>query len=116
MGSTQANETISNSRVEFIKSIPEYQELVKRRNSFGNKLAILMLVIYYSFILVIAFDKELFGIPLSEGTTTTVGIVVGVCIIVVTFVLTGVYTFRANKEYDDLNNKIKEKVAKEESK
>jgi uncharacterized membrane protein (DUF485 family) len=50
MGSTQANETISNSRVEFIKSIPEYQELVKRRNSFGNKLAILMLLVLLQYL------------------------------------------------------------------
>lgn len=97
--------------IEQIKNNPNYQELVAKRSSFAWQLTIVMLVMYYAFILVIAFNKELLGASLSGGVTT-VGIPVGVLIIVISFVLTGVYTKRANGEFDDLANKIKEDVAR----
>lgn len=97
--------------VEQIKNNPNYQELVAKRGKFGWQLTIVMLVMYYAFILVIAFDKALLGVSLSGGITT-VGIPVGVLIIVISFVLTGIYTQRANTEFDDLTNKIKDDVAK----
>jgi uncharacterized membrane protein (DUF485 family) len=43
--------------VDRIKNNPKYTELVSKRSSFAAKLAIFMLVIYYGFILVIAFNK-----------------------------------------------------------
>ena len=97
--------------IEQIKANPKYQELVSKRSSFALKLTIAMLVMYYAFILVIAFDKELLGASLS-GRVTTVGIPVGVFIIVVSFVLTGVYTNRANGEFDELTNSIKKDAAR----
>ena len=41
---------------------------------------------------------------------TTVGIPVGIAIIVFAFGLTGIYVKRANSEFDDLTTKIKENV------
>ena len=101
------------SMIEQIKSNPKYKELVEKRNSFALKLTIAMLVMYYAFILVIAFDKELLGASLSGGVTT-VGIPVGILIFVVSFLLTGIYTNRANGEFDDLTNAIKKDVARGE--
>ncbi|MDD2697416.1 MAG: DUF485 domain-containing protein [Arcobacteraceae bacterium] len=97
--------------IEKIKANPKYQELIQKRSSFALKLTITMLVMYYAFILTIAFDKELLGASLSGGVTT-VGIPVGVIIILVSFVLTGIYTNRANTEFDDLTKAIKKDVAK----
>ena len=99
------------SMIEQIKSNPKYKELVEKRSSFALKLTIAMLVMYYAFILVIAFHKELLGASLSGGVTT-VGIPVGILIIVVSFVLTGIYTNRANGEFDDLTNAIKKDAAR----
>jgi len=73
-------------------------------------LAIVMLVIYYGFILIVAFNKEFLGQPLSPGSITTVGIPVGLGVIVSAFVLTGIYVFRANSEFDRLTREIKEEV------
>ena len=47
---------MDNELVKRIKANPKYAELVSKRGSFAAKLAIFMLVIYYGFILVIAFD------------------------------------------------------------
>ncbi|MDT8338418.1 MAG: DUF485 domain-containing protein [Sulfurimonas sp.] len=96
--------------VEKIKNDPNYQELVSKRSSFSIKLTITMLVVYFAFILTIAFEPSLLGTPLSSDTVTTVGIPVGMAVIFFAFILTGIYTKRANGEFDDLNNKIKESV------
>ncbi|DAB30190.1 MAG TPA: hypothetical protein CFH84_05330 [Sulfurimonas sp. UBA12504] len=96
--------------VEKIKNDPNYQELVSKRTSFSLKLTIAMLVVYFAFILTIAFDPTLLGTPISEGSVTTVGIPVGMAVIIFAFVITGIYTKRANSEFDDLTNKIKDAV------
>lgn len=96
--------------VEKIKANPDYQELVSKRSSFSLKLTIAMLVVYFAFILTIAFDPSLLATPLSSDSVTTIGIPIGMFVIAFAFVLTGIYTKRANGEFDDLANKIKESV------
>ncbi|MDD2790024.1 MAG: DUF485 domain-containing protein [Sulfurimonas sp.] len=96
--------------VEKIKNDPNYKELVSKRSSFSLKLTIAMLVVYFAFILTIAFDPSLLGTPLAAGSVTTIGIPVGMAVILFAFVITGVYTKRANSEFDDLTKKIKDAV------
>ena len=96
--------------VDAIKSDPDFIQLVKTRSSFAWTLTIIMLVIYFGFVLTIAFDPSILGTPLSEGSVTTVGIPVGVGVIVIAFVLTGIYVRRANGEFDELTARIKNKA------
>ena len=81
--------------------------MVKTRTGFAIKLSIAMLVVYFAFILTIAFDPSALGVPMSADSVTTIGIPIGMIIIVFAFILTGIYTKRANGEFDDLSNKIK---------
>lgn len=94
-----------------VRANPKFDELVSKRTSFGWLLTILMLAIYYGFILVVAFKKEWLAIKFGAGVMT-VGIPVGVAVILSAFVLTGVYVARANREYDALIAAIKEDAAK----
>ena len=96
--------------VEQIKNDPNYQELVTKRSSFAIMLTIAMLVVYFAFILTIAFDPTLLGQPISNDTVTTIGIPIGMAVIVFAFILTGIYTKRANMEFDELTNKIKNSI------
>jgi uncharacterized membrane protein (DUF485 family) len=93
-----------------VKNNPKYVELVTKRSRFAWILTILMLIIYYGFIIIVAFDKEFFGTPLSEGMITTRGIPLGVFVIVSAFVLTGIYVWRANSTFDQLTKQIKEDI------
>ncbi len=95
-----------------VKANPKFAELVQKRSSFAWGLSIIMLVVYYAFILVIAFSPATFGQKIGSGVTT-VGIPVGFGIIVLAFILTGIYTKRANGEFDDLTNQIKEEARSE---
>jgi uncharacterized membrane protein (DUF485 family) len=90
---------------------PRYQQLKSRRSRFGWLLAIAMLIVYYGFILLVAFNKPLLATRLGEGVTT-IGMPLGLGVIVFTIVITGIYVRRANKEYDDLTEQITRGVLK----
>lgn len=86
---------------------PKYQELVQKRASLGWWLTAAVLIIYFGFILVIAYAPKILGVPLGAGVTT-VGVPVGLVVIFAAIVLTGVYVRKANAEYDDLTRDIVE--------
>ena len=96
--------------VDKIQANPDYQELISKRSGFAIKLSIAMLVVYFTFILTIAFNPSALGTPLSADSVTTIGIPIGIAIIIFAFILTGIYTKRANGEFDDLSNKIKQSI------
>ena len=91
-----------------ISNNPKFLELTQKRTRFGIQLSILMLAIYYGFILIVAFAPSVLGIPISG--VISLGIPVGLFIIVAAFVLTGIYVRRANSEYDELNRQIIEEA------
>ena len=95
-----------------IHSHPRFQELVRRRGRFAWTLSALMLGLYIAFILAIAFEPRWLGTPLSVGSTITWGIPVGVGIILSAFVLTGIYVWRANGEFDRLTAELLQDVNK----
>ena len=96
--------------VERIKNNPKYKELVSKRSSFAIKLAIFMLVIYYGFVLTIAFNKEFFATKLSDDSVMTVAWPIGAGIIIIAFITTVIYVVRANGEFEDLEMSIKNDV------
>ena len=84
-----------------IQSHPKYLELRRARNSLGWMLTLLMLVVYYGYIALIAFNKPFLAQPVGAGVTS-VGIPIGMAVIVFTVLITGIYVRRANSTYDDL--------------
>ncbi len=91
--------------VERVLKNPDYVALKSRRTRFGWLLTILMLIVYYGFILLVAFDKSLLAHRIGDNVTT-VGMPVGLAVIVFTVVITAVYVRRANGEFDALTEKI----------
>ncbi|MCP5281231.1 MAG: DUF485 domain-containing protein [Rhodoferax sp.] len=94
-----------------IAALPQYQALKARRSRFGWWLTLAMMVVYYGFILLVAFDKEFLSQRMGEGVMT-LGIPVGFGVIVFTIVITAVYVRRANSEFDDLSAAIAKAVLK----
>jgi uncharacterized membrane protein (DUF485 family) len=94
-----------------IEKNPKFKELVETRRSLGWSLTLSMLSIYFGFILMVAFNKDLenfLGTPLRHGSVATVGIIVGLLVIISAFVLTGIYVKKANARYDELTREIVE--------
>lgn len=96
---------------EKIQENPQFQELVKRRNRFAWPMAILVLVVYYTYILVIAFNPTFFATPISSSSVITIGIPIGAGIILMSWILTGVYVYRANTVFDTLTTQIEKDAA-----
>lgn len=78
---------------------PRYVALVRRRGRFTTILTVIMLIVYFGFVLTIAFDKALLARPVSGGATSW-GIPVGLGVIGLAIVLTGLYVWRANRDFD----------------
>ena len=80
---------------------PRYQELKSKRSRMGWWLTLAMMVVYYGFILLVAFNKPFLTTRLGEGVTT-IGMPIGLGVIIFTIVITGIYVRRANSEFDAL--------------
>jgi uncharacterized membrane protein (DUF485 family) len=95
---------------EIIKS-PAFRNLVNRRWQVSLLMTLIMLIIYIGFLLVVAFNKEL--LALKIGHYYTLAIPVGLGIILVAWVLTGIYVFWANNHYDNAVDALKQQVKHE---
>ena len=102
---------MSDPIVDKILKDPKYQELQSKRNRLAIILTVLMLVVYYGYIALIAFDKEFLAQPIGAGVTT-LGIPIGFGIIVFTILITGIYVRRANGEFDTLTKEILKDASK----
>lgn len=102
---------MSDPMVERIQRNPKYQQLKRTRSRYGWTLAILMLVVYYGYIGLIAFDKEFLAKPMGAGVTT-IGIPIGMAVIVFSIVITGLYVRRANGEFDRLTEEVLKEARK----
>jgi uncharacterized membrane protein (DUF485 family) len=97
---------MSKHHYDHIRGNEKFHQLVAQKSKLSWSLAALMMVVYYSFILVIAFFPEWLGTPISTGSTLTWGLPVGIGIILFTFLITGIYVHRANNLYDALMQKV----------
>lgn len=94
-----------------IMADPNYQELKSRRSRFGWTLTIVMLIVYYGYILLIAFQKDFLSTRIGDGVMTW-GVPIGFGVIVFTIAITAVYVQRANRVFDELSEKVKQEALK----
>ncbi|HXE50125.1 MAG TPA: DUF485 domain-containing protein [Ramlibacter sp.] len=97
--------------VQRIAAHPRYQELKSKRSTFGWWLSLAGMVAYYGFILLVAFDKPLLARKIGGGVMT-LGMPLGVAVIVFTIIITWIYIRRANSEFDSLTEQIVKGVVK----
>jgi uncharacterized membrane protein (DUF485 family) len=100
---------MTKEQIEQVKNNPKYKKLVSERSRFAWTLSIIMLVVYYAFIMTIAFKPELLGTRIGSGVMT-IGIPIGIAIIFIAFILAGIYVRRANGEFDQLTKEVREEL------
>ena len=100
---------MADSTVLRIQRHPKYLELRSKRNSLGALLTVLMLLAYYGYVALIAFNKPFLATPLGAGVTT-IGVPIGMAVIVFTILITGYYVYRANKEFDAMTAALLKEV------
>lgn len=105
-------DTAAHSRqLATIAEDPRYQALVTRRSRFTWMLTCIMLAAFFGYILLIAFNKQLLARPIGDSTTT-LGIPLGLGVILLGIFLTGVYVRRANRDFDPMVKSIREDLDK----
>ncbi len=87
---------------------PEFQELARQKDKISLILTIVELVLYFGFIGLIAYNKPFLAHTL-EGSATTYGIPIAVGVILLSWILTGIYIFWANSVYDEKVKRIKKR-------
>jgi uncharacterized membrane protein (DUF485 family) len=93
---------------QHVRELPEFRALVAQRWLVSLVLTAVLLIVYFGFILILAFDKTVFAQKIGEHVT--LGIPVGVGVIVAAWLLTGIYVYWANTRYDTTVKRIREKM------
>ena len=88
----------------------EFRSLASQKNTVSLILTIIELVLYFGFIGLIAYDKSFLAEKIAEGSAITIGIPIAVGVIVLSWVLTGIYIFWANSSYDEMVKRVKKRV------
>ena len=86
--------------IDRVTANPKFLEFVAVRNRYSIIMTIVSAAAYYGFILLVAFKGPWLGTKLGAGMTTSIGVPIGVGVIVFTIILTWVYVRRANGEFD----------------
>lgn len=89
---------------------PRFQALVRERGRLAWVLTATILIIFFGFILLVAFAPGFLGQPVGRGWTMTLGIPIGLGVIVSGIVLTAIYVRRANHRFDLLTREIREEA------
>jgi uncharacterized membrane protein (DUF485 family) len=88
--------------------------LVARRWRVGGVLTAIMMIAYFGFILLVAFDRDTAGTLLADGRVS-VGIVLGASVIVLAPILISLYVRWANRSYDPKVQALRDQRPKDPS-
>jgi uncharacterized membrane protein (DUF485 family) len=91
---------------------PKYHELVRERNSISWTLSVIVLVMYYGFILLVAYGAPFLIAPMSADSVIPWGLPLGVAVIFLSCLTTAVYVYRSNSHFDPLIHEIIQELTK----
>lgn len=90
-----------------IEADPHYAELRRARRRLDWVLAGIMTAVYVGFLLAMGFAPDWLGTRISEDAVTSIGLPIGAGVMVFAFLMTGVYSWWANRRFDPLIAAIK---------
>ncbi|GAB0173789.1 DUF485 domain-containing protein [Helicobacter trogontum] len=86
-----------------------FYKFVSFRNKFSLYLSLVILICYYAFIAGVGFFPEVLGYRLGPSAIS-LGIILGIFIIALSIVSTGIYTLFANKYFDKEQAEVLEEM------
>ncbi|MGH9339299.1 MAG: DUF485 domain-containing protein [Acidobacteriota bacterium] len=85
----------------------DFQELTRRKDRISFILTALTMLVYYGFIFLIAFGRDLLAYKITSSIP--IGIPLGVGVILASWLFTGIYVKWANDKYDVMVERVREK-------
>ncbi|HMK44618.1 MAG TPA: DUF485 domain-containing protein [Dissulfurispiraceae bacterium] len=86
----------------------DFQEISRQKNQISIVLTLCEMVLFFGFIALIAFNKPFLATKISGAIT--IGIPIAVGVIILSWVLTGIYVNWANKKYDVMVARLRERI------
>ena len=96
---------------EKIQNNPKYHELIKKRDGLAWTLTAIVFLMYMGFIMMIAFAPGILTATIGD-TVIPQGMLIGVGVILVACLTTGIYVYKANGEFDAIVHEIVEEASK----
>jgi len=101
---------------ESMRVNPKFRELCAKRGRFAWILAVIVLVMFYGFVMTVAFNPAALGQPIMEGSMLTVGVAAELFMFIFFWLLTAFYVWRANTKFDAMTQEIVQDAWKENKK
>ncbi len=92
--------------VERIQRQSQYRELVRERSRWTWTILGVIVVVYAGLMLSIAIRPDWLRFPVAAGNVVTIGWPLAVGVIVLAWLLMGVYVIRANSRFETLKETI----------
>ena len=89
---------------------PKFLRLTRRRSQLTWSLLAVILMAYLCLICMIAFRPNWMRVPIADGATLTIGWPLAAGVIVLAWLLMGIYIWRANTEFEVLAADIRSEV------
>lgn len=93
---------MSQDMAERIRANPKFRHLVRTRNLYAIGMTLLVVAVYFGYILLVAFNKTFLAQKISAGFVTSIGIPLGLGVILFTIAITALYVHLANTRFDAL--------------
>lgn len=87
---------------------PDFQQLARSKNRVSLILTLITLATFYGFIVLLGWHSDWLGQSFSGSINR--GIPLGIGVIVLSWILTGVYVRWANSQYDAMVERVKAKM------
>lgn len=95
-----------------IKDDPLYKKLSASKSVIIWPLSIIIFGVYALFILSLGFFPSLLAAPIGDGVTS-MGMAFGFGLIILTFILTGIYSYLANSKIEPMLEELRQKHIKD---
>lgn len=99
-------------RQKKIHANPKFAKLVSDRRRFAWTLTLLVLGSFFIYLMIGILSPKWLTVPIHEGAITTIAYPISGALIVLAWVMTGIYTSRANKDFDARCKEILEESTK----
>lgn len=101
---------MKNTAADQVLANPKFHHLVRTRNRYALVMTLLVVIIYFGYILLVAFDKPFLAQKLGAGWVTSLGIPLGLGVIVLTILITAFYVHIANTQFDAMAAEVLEEA------